>query len=73
MDEGNSPERRREGETKGGREVRTGHPLKWKTPHTLEIGTFSSLNCLLGYGLTCHFIVSFEIRSLNFDAVGPLP
>lgn len=35
--------------------------------------TFSSLNCLLGYGLTCHFIVGFEIRSLKFDIVGPLP
>lgn len=35
--------------------------------------TFSSLNCLLGYGLTCHFIVGFEIRSLKFDIVGPFP
>lgn len=76
-DEGNSPGSRREGETKGSRGVRTGHPVKWKTPHTLETGerrgAFSSLSCLLGYGLPCHFIVCFEIHSLKLDVVGSLP
>ena len=68
---------RREGEMKISlREVRTGHSVKWKTPDTQGMmgkQTFSSLSCLLGYSSTCHFIASFEMRSLGPDVEGPLP
>lgn len=42
---------------------RWGHPLKWKTPNTLE--TLSLLICLLGQDPTCHFFVTPEICSLK--------
>lgn len=52
---------------KGGRE-RWGQDTQWSGKHHIPWGTrgkqtFSSLSCLLGCGSTCHFIVSFEIRS----------
>lgn len=62
---------------KGGRE-RWGQDTQWSGKHHIPRGTrgkqtFSSLSCLQGCGSTCHFIVSFEIRSLKLDVVGPLP
>lgn len=57
VDEGNSPERREEGERE--REVRTGHSVKWKTPDTLEMfgggGFFiAQLSSRLQFNLSFH-------------------